>query len=89
MVNILLNVSQRIADKIWVDEEGCWLWCGAQSSKEGLARCRVGDRVVWAHKYLYEQLRNKIPDGHRLKRTCREPTEVCVNPFHHEVRGRW
>lgn len=65
---------------------GCWLWIGARRLKEygGLLRSLDGKPTAFlAHRYVYEALVARIPDGFELDHTCVNP--CCVNPDHLEI----
>lgn len=67
--------------------EGCWLWKGG-SNGLGYGRFmpdgrRSGSRrLVYAHRFAYEQFVGPIPEGFELDHTCRDPR--CVRPDHLE-----
>lgn len=65
-----------------VDPEfGCWIWQGA-CSWNGYARVKRDGKLVWAHRWYYEQLKGPIPEGKDLDHLCRNTK--CVNPEHLE-----
>jgi hypothetical protein len=83
----------RKVDRRGPDE--CWPWTGGVSA-EGYGRFTCGRRVFFAHRFAYEDHREKIPDGyfidhlcHTNDPTCRGgptcPHRRCCNPAHHEV----
>lgn len=61
---------------------GCWDWCGT-ISKKGYGVFWNGTKLVAAHRYSYEKVKCKIPDGLQIDHLCRN--RRCVNPDHLEV----
>lgn len=59
--------------------EDCWLWSGALNTN-GYGVFGFAKKVHLAHRWIYEQLKGKIPEGMMLCHKCDEPT--CVNPNH-------
>lgn len=73
-------VDARFWDK--VDKTGlCWLWTGGQNGR-GYGRFSVDGRLVYAHRWAYEQANGAIGDGSVIDHLCREPR--CVRPDHLE-----
>lgn len=77
---------RRIENKIVrIPESGCWLWVGS-TNKKGYGSLRRGgrgnSRLFAAHRYVYELLVGKIPDGLQLDHLCK--VVCCVNPRHLE-----
>lgn len=77
------DLPARIAAKIAVDVDGCWIWTGARNP-EPRPYGQVGweGRVLKAHRVVYELLVGPIPEGLHLDHLCRRPP--CVNPLHLE-----
>jgi hypothetical protein len=79
---------QRALDKIEFEpNSGCWLWAGAiDVNGYGRLRRRTGVKGCYknyaAHRYVYEALVGKIPEGLDLDHLCR--VHCCVNPQHLE-----
>jgi len=70
----------RFWRKVSVADSGCWEWTAGQL-RGGYARFRVGGRGSKsgvAHRFAYETLVGKIPDGRQLDHLCR--VRHCVNP---------
>lgn len=60
------------------DTTGCVVWVGALTN--GYGRFGHAGRVVYAHRWSYEQFVGPIPDGLVIDHLCRRP--ACVNPLH-------
>lgn len=64
-----------------VPETGCWLWLGGWSiNGYGYHRPTKASLQTSAHRFMYELLVGKIPDGMYLCHKC--DTTPCVNPDH-------
>lgn len=57
----------------------CWLWTGAKLPA-GYGRFWTGTRTDYAHRFIYETYRGRIPDGLTVHHVCSTP--ACVNPDH-------
>ena len=62
-------------------ETPCWLWQGCLNHK-GYGVLRDGDRIVYAHRFYYEQVVDKIPEGLQLHHLC--GVRRCMRPDHVE-----
>jgi hypothetical protein len=68
--------------------DSCWLWRGTVNSNGyGVLRvdCVSGSkgRLIFTHRYAYEQIKGAIPDGLFLDHLCR--VRHCCNPNHLEA----
>lgn len=68
---------------------GCWRWL-AYKKETGYGKFTlqspskgIHGKVVQAHRYAFETIRGKVPEGLELDHTCKNPW--CVNPFHLEA----
>lgn len=61
--------------------DGCWEWQGSLD-QEGYARFQVGQKIVKAYRWSYEQFVGPVPDGQVLDHLCRN--RACVRPDHLE-----
>ena len=74
-------MDQRILNKVIVnDETGCWQWQGARTTCGYPVISRNGNTNIRAHRYVFEQEKGQIPEGHVIRHTCDNP--LCVNPEH-------
>ena len=82
------DLPDRVADKIAVADDGCWLWTAATASG-GYGHIRWGGRLVCAHRLVYHLLVDEglllLPGqgGTQLDHLCR--IKSCVNPGHLEI----
>jgi hypothetical protein len=60
----------------------CWEWLGGHDRK-GYGRVQWRRVHTGAHRFVYEQLVERIPDGMQLDHLCLNTG--CVNPDHLEV----
>lgn len=61
--------------------DSCWMWTGG-TNPHGYGRFWNGQRLVYAHRFVYELLVGPIPAGLDLDHLCR--VHGCVNPEHLE-----
>lgn len=92
MTELLLD---RVLDRISIDDQtGCWLWTG-YGAAGGYGRVGYKGRQLSAHRVIYEELVEPIPDGLILDHLCHSddptcnlghncPHRRCVNPDHLE-----
>lgn len=58
---------------------GCIEWTASLDTK-GYGKLRFGEKIIGAHRVLYELLIGPIPPGLLLMHSCDNPK--CVNVFH-------
>lgn len=75
------SFDRRFMSRVEKTESGCWLWIGAKM-KNGYGQLAVGGVNFSAHRYSYQELVGKIPDGLDLDHLCRN--RACTNPSHLE-----
>lgn len=74
-------------DNVWnhiefsKNPKGCWNWKGALGNK-GYGYVSFNSKLYKAHRFVYEYLIGKIPEGLTLDHLCRN--RKCVNPDHLE-----
>lgn len=75
------QLPERMASKVVVDENGCWVWTGARTPPSGYGNVSFGKRrVMSVHRASYELLIGPIPDGLIICHHCDNPP--CCNPAH-------
>lgn len=68
--------------KIKLDPDtGCWLWTACKDY-DGYAIMTVNRKARRAHRWGYELINGRVPDGLQLDHLCRN--RGCVNPKHLE-----
>ena len=74
-------MDPKILNKIVLDDvTGCWQWQGAKTTCGYPVISRGGNTNIRGHRYVYEWVNGKIPDGYVIRHTCDNP--LCVNPDH-------
>jgi len=76
---IKCGTVQRFWDKVKITDS-CWEWQAWRRNGYGMFSCDGKD--VQAHRYAYELMEDKIPDGLFIDHHCKNPK--CVNPAHLE-----
>lgn len=89
---------ERFREKVAVTESGCWEW-QSTVTKGGYPTFGIpGGRadgswgMVYAHRWIYEQVHGEIPDGLHIGHRCHDESDCaggegcrhrrCVNPEH-------
>jgi len=80
------SAKQRLARRVVVDGNGCWIWTGAVTHA-GYGRIQMADgtgasRARVAHRVSYELYVGAVPEGLQLDHLCR--VRACCNPEHLE-----
>lgn len=63
--------------------DSCWLWKGSKNEKGyGTLTKRINGKIKFyrAHRYVWEKLKETIPEGMYICHKCDNPS--CVNPDH-------
>lgn len=77
------GLEARFWSKVTSKGEGeCWLWHNPGVSNRGYGLFYNGERMVAAHRWLYEQINGPLPRSTVLDHLCR--VRSCVNPAHLE-----
>lgn len=80
-------VFQRVTERLTPGPNGCLLWPGATSGKNGYGIVGVKVHDKWTmrtvHRVVWEGTYGPIPDGMEIDHLCR--TRLCANPDHLEV----
>jgi len=77
--NRRLDLLERFWKKV-EKTDSCWNWTAY--TIRGYGQFRYDGKGVYAHRFSYELLKGKIPDGLTLDHLCRN--RKCVNPDHLE-----
>lgn len=83
------TLSTTLEERFWMKVEKtdtCWIWTGAKATN-GYGRFKTPERVVQAHRFSYELVKGKIPEGLVMDHRCR--VRACVNPAHLEAVTIW
>ena len=72
-----------VASRVQVDDNGCWLWTGHRNVRTGYGVVGRGDRLILVHRFVYELVREAIPEGAHVDHLCR--VRACCNPAHLEI----
>ncbi len=75
------TLAERFWAKVNKATSGCWEWQATLVNGYGVFW--NGTRQIRAHRYAYELLKGKIPEGLTIDHLCRN--RKCVNPDHLEV----
>lgn len=75
------STVDRIADRITIDSNGCWIWQGC-CNRGGYGQVNAGDKTRLTHRVTYEHYVGPVPDGLELDHLCR--VRRCCNPDHLE-----
>jgi hypothetical protein len=87
-MSVAVPAIERVISQIVVDPgSGCWLFQGSTVTGYGQIELNPGPngqrRSVVAHRFVYEMLRQSVPEGHDLHHKCH--VRECCNPSHLEV----
>lgn len=75
------NVETRVGRHIEPQPNGCWLYNGQTDRYGQVKGAHRGRRwSMPAHRFVYEVLVGRIPEGHHLHHECETPG--CCNPEH-------
>lgn len=63
-------------------DTGCWVWQGHVGGC-GYGRTVRDGRAVYVHRFMWELVHGRVPEGLELDHLCRN--RLCMNPDHLEV----
>ncbi len=75
----MAHLDRIFGKTIGTNLTGCIEWTASLDSK-GYGKIRFNERIIGAHKVLYELLVEHVPAGLVLMHSCDNPK--CVNVFH-------
>ncbi|CAB4141376.1 HNH nuclease [uncultured Caudovirales phage] len=75
-MNVLRTLHNKTA---YIPFSGCHVWTG-NTTEKGYGIIRVNGKPTRAHRFIYEQVKGKIPEGMLVCHTCDVPS--CINPDH-------
>lgn len=77
-----IESRRRFAKMVKKNDSGCWVWKGHCHPKGYGVFCARGQRI-YAHRYIYEYLNGKLPEGMEIDHKCE--VKSCVFPDHLEA----
>lgn len=77
----MTDIAERIAARILVDDNGCWIWQGGLT-KNGYGTIGFDRKKFYVHRASYTAHVGEIPAGLDLDHLCR--VRSCCNPEHLE-----
>ena len=76
------SIAERVYPRLTASgdsvEWDCWEWTGAL--RRGYGTLRLGSRMIYVHRWVYEDLVHEIPEGLLLDHLCLN--RLCSNPYH-------
>jgi len=82
LVDPTRTVAERIYPRLVMagdsPEWDCWEWTGAL--RTGYGAVRIGKRLHYVHRWVYEDMIHPIPEGLLLDHLCLN--RICANPYH-------
>ena len=79
-----IYIPETVVNRInFNGEKGCWLWLGWKNQDGYGIYILIHNHKVRVHRYIYELLNGKIPNGLVCDHQCNNPT--CVNPNHIDI----
>ena len=71
------TILQRFWNRV-LRTERCWVWNGAKVN--GYGQISTNGKTEYVHRFSYEMVNGKIPEGLVIDHLCRN--RACVNPAH-------
>lgn len=78
-INAVSRFWSKVKPPLGIGE--CWIWLGTDAGN-GYGVFFYQHKNIQAHRFAYECLIGKIPDGLQIDHLCRN--RKCVNPYHLE-----
>ncbi len=76
----------RIITKVYVDDNGCWIFNGTPSKSRGYGKIYYGNKTIDVHKAILISKGIKIPVGKVVCHKCNN--KKCCNPDHLYVNSQ-
>ena len=80
-LEVLKPAIEKFLSKISVVDNGCWEW-SAVKNQYGYAQFKLNDKIIYAHRFIYEYYHGVICPDLTIDHLCRN--RKCVNPLHLE-----
>lgn len=75
------SLPDVLAQRVQVDDSGCWVWSGANTNGYGVVS--LDGRLQRAHRTAYEHANGPVPEGLHVDHLCRN--RACIRPDHLEA----
>lgn len=72
----------RVFGRFVMRADGCWPWIESKTA-QGYGLMWDGQRTVLVHRYVWEHINGRVPDGLVVMHSCDYPT--CMRPSHLSV----
>lgn len=83
----MADLRTRIEQRVYKEENGCWMWLGCKYAKTGQAFISVQGKPMSVRRASYEAFNGlELTSDDRVVNEC--GTRLCVNPHHQSVRRR-
>jgi hypothetical protein len=76
----MVTLATRIRARSLVNANGCWLWQGDRSTRDGYGRMSANGRLQLVHRLSYTTFVGSVPAGLSVLHRCDVP--ACCNPEH-------
>ena len=65
------------------NENGCFECISHHKNNDGYAKIKINNKMVFLHRYIYEEMYGFIPEDMVVRHKCDNPS--CINPEHLEL----